>query len=322
MKVKAHRTGKEVAKDPGARLERYAGNNYADRLAARGAEEASLGKAAGAKQELDALYHKARLIQDRLAAITMLVAARQEGISYKFQRQAREPIMDKRLRESGHRLAIEGGHVSCWRCGSALSRARLGAWLAGAGAHCRPLTAGGLPQAERPPAQRVEAAHVALPGLPAQGVPEVPPPPAPGEQPGGDEAGEDQGPDDALVPDTHVLPPEAPQPLVGRTLLHRTHALRFTRGIWWCGRCGAYTSAGLAKSAPRKLGKVCGPLTPGGAWSLGRLRSGRTPRPAVLWPLAEALPPAWLPEGPGGWGVQPALALPGLAGRGSCLTLS
>ena len=78
--------------------------------------------------------------------------------------------------------------------------------------------------------------------------------------------------------------------MVGRRGLHASHVLHHHRGIWWCNRCGAYTSAGV-KCSPKLLCKECrGYKTKAGRGYCRRLRRGLTPRAGLDWPMAAADP--------------------------------
>ena len=74
---------------------------------------------------------------------------------------------------------------------------------------------------------------------------------------------------------------------VGRSDLHRTHALVNHRGLWWCTGCGAYTSAAPgSKASPKKLRQPCNAFKSRGARAfLRRLAKGFTPRLNMAWPL-------------------------------------
>ncbi len=62
------------------------------------------------------------------------------------------------------------------------------------------------------------------------------------------------------------------------TLCHASHALRWTRGVLWCTRCGAYTIR-----RPRALRKDCpgGPASESARNVLRRLREGLPPPPQL-----------------------------------------
>ena len=65
---------------------------------------------------------------------------------------------------------------------------------------------------------------------------------------------------------------------VGNSELHSSHSLNSYRGVWWCLRCGHYTTTGVKDSRPKKLKEQC----PGHANSYGkicleRLRKGLFP---------------------------------------------
>ena len=78
---------------------------------------------------------------------------------------------------------------------------------------------------------------------------------------------------------------------VGRSDLHRSHQLLYDRGVWFCKRCGAYTSSFGARSSPRKLVASCtGRLTRAGRDCLRRLARGFPPKASVCWPAPEGLP--------------------------------
>jgi ribonuclease HI len=74
---------------------------------------------------------------------------------------------------------------------------------------------------------------------------------------------------------------------VGRRGVHQSHSLTHYRGVWWCARCGSYSSMGAdTNSKVRGLARPCrGGCTTMGASVLRRLRSGRTPIAGMLWPL-------------------------------------
>ena len=78
---------------------------------------------------------------------------------------------------------------------------------------------------------------------------------------------------------------------VGRVDLDGTHALRYTRGFWWCAACGAYTTAATGhKSSAKRLRAACRRRpTAGGAYFLARLQQGYPPKPGLSWPTAPDL---------------------------------
>jgi len=76
---------------------------------------------------------------------------------------------------------------------------------------------------------------------------------------------------------------------VGRSDLHMSHGLRHRLGLWWCGTCGFYTTAGNAsqKSSAKNLKKVCkGPALKGTAGRdyLDRIGLGKMPKRGLPWP--------------------------------------
>ena len=97
-----------------------------------------------------------------------------------------------------------------------------------------------------------------------------------------------------------VLQPSAARPAVvdgqvgpivvgkGR-VIHSSHHPLFTRGLWWCNKCGFYATAAIGcKSSARKLVERCdGPVARAGQDYLKRLRAGKTPKANVAWPLDE-----------------------------------
>ena len=44
---------------------------------------------------------------------------------------------------------------------------------------------------------------------------------------------------------------------VGNSEIHGSHSLSSHRGVWWCLRCGYYTTTGVSDSRPKMLTKLC-----------------------------------------------------------------
>ena len=76
---------------------------------------------------------------------------------------------------------------------------------------------------------------------------------------------------------------------VGRSDLHASHSLLLLNGLYWCGRCGAYTSTDGMKTSPKMLRRTCsGKTTKASQGYLRRLARGFHPRAGHNWPsLAE-----------------------------------
>jgi ribonuclease HI len=74
---------------------------------------------------------------------------------------------------------------------------------------------------------------------------------------------------------------------VGRRGVHQSHVLTHYRGVWWCARCGSYSSLDAdTDSKVRGLAKPCrGHCTTMGSVILRRLRRGLTPIAGMVWPL-------------------------------------
>ena len=77
---------------------------------------------------------------------------------------------------------------------------------------------------------------------------------------------------------------------VGNSELHGSHSLSSHRGVWWCLRCGYYTTIGLRDSKPKMLRKQCnGKANNYGKNNLDRLRKGLFPAAHRSWPVQETI---------------------------------
>ena len=74
--------------------------------------------------------------------------------------------------------------------------------------------------------------------------------------------------------------------VVGNQPPHASHKLHYYHGVWRCGACGGYASAGDAKTGVRKLGKpCCGKLSRAGRCTIKRIMSQNKPRGNFGWPV-------------------------------------
>ena len=72
---------------------------------------------------------------------------------------------------------------------------------------------------------------------------------------------------------------------VGRVDLHRSHLLQHRLGLWWCAKCGYYTTCGASKSSAKLLRKECrGVAADAGKDYLKRIHDGLMPKHGQTWP--------------------------------------
>jgi len=72
---------------------------------------------------------------------------------------------------------------------------------------------------------------------------------------------------------------------VGRVDLHRSHLLQHRLGLWWCAKCGYYTTYGSRKSSAKLLRKECREVAEGaGKDYLKRIQDGLMPKLGQSWP--------------------------------------
>ena len=75
---------------------------------------------------------------------------------------------------------------------------------------------------------------------------------------------------------------------MGNSELHGSHSLSFKRGVWWCSRCGHYTTTGAKDSRPKKLKDKCpGYANEYGKTCLSRIKRGLPPCSHRGWPEQE-----------------------------------
>ena len=73
---------------------------------------------------------------------------------------------------------------------------------------------------------------------------------------------------------------------VGNKELDQSHSLRFYKGVWWCLKCGNYTTIGVKASNPKLLKDKCsGVATSYGLNCLNRLKRGLSPHSHRDWPV-------------------------------------
>ena len=143
LKVKAHRTEQDVVKTgSGVELQHFAGNHYADRLAARAALEARVPEEI--RDEVFALERKAVAVQRRIAAANMLIVDALEGKPPEEGRASRAPKRNAKrelLERSGHWLipGVVGNQpaLRCRRCRQGGSKKAMWQWLKNEGHTCR-----------------------------------------------------------------------------------------------------------------------------------------------------------------------------------------
>ena len=75
---------------------------------------------------------------------------------------------------------------------------------------------------------------------------------------------------------------------VGNSELHGSHSLNSKRGVWWCSRCGHYTTTGAKDSRPKKLKERCpGQANGYGKACISRIKRGLPPCAHRGWPEQE-----------------------------------